>query len=431
MPIRKWLVFAVLSTLSSLPALSAQDLLVCSIASRSVLRYDGTTGAFKAQFIPPGGVGYDNSITYGPDGKAYVSSYLSTNVPPGFVTQHDGVTGALLSVFVSGPSGGLIGPTYIIFGPDGNLYVSDGGGPENGTAAVKRYNGTTGASMGGFTSGETVQVYNPQGLRFGPDGHLYVADSVNILKYNGTTGAFMGVFVTGNYGNVTVPHPLRAPIGLTFGPDGNLYVASNANGMVLRYNGYDGTYMGVFATGSGLYHPHGVIFGPDGNLYVSDEASQVLRYNGTSGTFMDQFVTTGSGGLNVATGMTFTPAPPPPGPQYNVCLLYDPNKAAKSGSTLPIKLQLCDGAGRNLSSAGITLHATSLTMTSTSTSSIVVEDSGNANPDNDFRFDSALGGSGGYIFNLSTKGLALGSYKLNFSVTGDTATYAAPFQVTK
>jgi hypothetical protein len=116
------------------------------------------------------------------------------------------------------------------------------------------------------------------------------------------------------------------------------------------------------------------------------------------------------------------------GPLYDVCLLYDPTKAVKSGSTIPIKLQLCDGTGNNLSSASITVHAVSITQTSTSISG-PVEDSGNANPDNDFRFDSTLGGTGGYIFNLSTKGLTTGTYNLNFTVTGDSAVYAAAFQV--
>jgi len=115
-------------------------------------------------------------------------------------------------------------------------------------------------------------------------------------------------------------------------------------------------------------------------------------------------------------------------PLYNVCSLYDPTKAAKSGSTIPIKLQLCDGTGNNLSSPSITVHAVSITQTSTSISG-PVEDSGNANPDNDFRFDSALGSTGGYIFNLTTKGLETGTYNLNFTVTGDAAGYAAPCQV--
>ena len=84
--------------------------------------------------------------------------------------------------------------------------------------------------------------------------------------------------------------------------------------------------------------------------------------------------------------------------------------------------------GSNLSSPSLTLHAISVTQASSSISGPVV-DSGNANPDNDFRFDSTLGAAGGYIFNLSTKGLTTGTYNLNFTVTGDSAVYSAPFQV--
>jgi hypothetical protein len=103
--------------------------------------------------------------------------------------------------------------------------------------------------------------------------------------------------------------------------------------------------------------------------------------------------------------------------------LYDPTKAVKSGATLPVKLQLCDGSGNNLSSSSLTLHAVSITQSSTSISG-AVQDSGNANPDNDFRFDG-----GRYIFNLNTLGMAAGSYNLNFTVTGDSFVYSTPFQV--
>jgi hypothetical protein len=113
---------------------------------------------------------------------------------------------------------------------------------------------------------------------------------------------------------------------------------------------------------------------------------------------------------------------------YGVCLLYDPIKAAHSGATLPIKLQLCDANGNDVSSWSITLHATSVTQLSTSTSG-QVEDAGNANPDNDFRYDASLGPTGGYIFNLKTTGLSTGTYNLNFTVTGDSGAYSAPFQV--
>ena len=59
-----------------------------------------------------------------------------------------------------------------------------------------------------------------------------------------------------------------------------------------------------------------------------------------------------------------------------------------------------------------------------------VQDAGNANPDNDFRFDALLGGSpGGYIFNLKTSGLTTGAYELRFVIDGGSTVYAAPFQV--
>ena len=105
-------------------------------------------------------------------------------------------------------------------------------------------------------------------------------------------------------------------------------------------------------------------------------------------------------------------------PLYSLCLLYDPAKSHKSGSTVPLKLQLCDENGVNVSSADIVLHATGLTKTDNSASP-AVEDSGDANPGDDFRYDATLGGTGGYIFNKSTKGLSAGTWKISFSVAGD------------
>jgi hypothetical protein len=114
--------------------------------------------------------------------------------------------------------------------------------------------------------------------------------------------------------------------------------------------------------------------------------------------------------------------------RYHICLLYDPTKAVQSGATYPIKLQLCDANGSDLSSSTIALHATSVTQVSTSISG-EVQGAGNANPDSDFRFDSTLGSTGGYIFNLKTSGLTTGSYDLNFTVAGNPLIYAVPFQV--
>ena len=105
---------------------------------------------------------------------------------------------------------------------------------------------------------------------------------------------------------------------------------------------------------------------------------------------------------------------------FNVCALYDQTKAVKQNATVPVKFFLCDASGRDVSSASIVVSAVSLAPKAGSLSG-VVEDAGNANPDNNFRFDPTLGPSGGYIFNLSTKGLGAAIWNLSFTVNGQTS----------
>ncbi|HEY0377924.1 MAG TPA: ExeM/NucH family extracellular endonuclease [Pyrinomonadaceae bacterium] len=107
---------------------------------------------------------------------------------------------------------------------------------------------------------------------------------------------------------------------------------------------------------------------------------------------------------------------------YGVVALYDQTKANKSGSTIPVKLQLTDAAGNNLSSPSLVVHVTGIAPAPSGTDF----DSGNANPGNNFRYDPTLGG---YIFNLSTKGFAPGEYTLSFAVAGDPVTHTLKFVV--
>jgi hypothetical protein len=110
--------------------------------------------------------------------------------------------------------------------------------------------------------------------------------------------------------------------------------------------------------------------------------------------------------------------------------LFDQTKAYKSGSTIPIKLQLLNASNGNLSSSANALVARDLRRLSSNTTAPVV-DSGNANPDYAFRYDPTLGGTGGgYIFNLSAKGLASGQYVLSFYAGSDRSFfYTVKFEV--
>lgn len=115
---------------------------------------------------------------------------------------------------------------------------------------------------------------------------------------------------------------------------------------------------------------------------------------------------------------------------YGICKLYDSSKSHRRGSAIPLKIQLCDSAGTNLSSAGVTVTAVQLIHVSSNASG-VVEDTGNANPDHNFRYDATLGGSGGYIFNLDTNALQPGTWIMRVEVSGDPTVHATEvmFQV--
>ena len=111
-------------------------------------------------------------------------------------------------------------------------------------------------------------------------------------------------------------------------------------------------------------------------------------------------------------------------------MLFEQTKAYKSGSTIPVKLQLLSASNSNISSSATALVARDLRLMSGNTSAPVV-DSGSSNPDYTFRYDATLGGTGGgYIFNLSTKDLVPGQYVLSFYVGNDRSFfYTVKFEV--
>jgi WD40 repeat protein len=180
----------------------------------------------------------------------------------------------------------------------GNLFVS---GNSSFPAAVLEYNGTTGASLGTFASGNGLS--SPQGLAFGPNGNLFVSSSDGVLEFNGTTGAFITTFVTS-----TISTPvLSGPLDLVFGPNGDLFVSSSSTNAVLEYNGTTGAFVKAFASGSPLNNPKGLAFGPNGDLFVSNaNTNSVLEFNGKTGALVGTFAS--GGGLVNPTYLVFQPS---------------------------------------------------------------------------------------------------------------------------
>ena len=109
--------------------------------------------------------------------------------------------------------------------------------------------------------------------------------------------------------------------------------------------------------------------------------------------------------------------------------LYDEARPVKSGSVIPIKVQLVDVNGVNVSSAAIALRAEAVTRISEQVADLDPADAGNANPGDSFRYDASLQG---YVYNLSTAGpppLGKGTYALSFTATGDPAVRRVQFAV--
>ena len=90
------------------------------------------------------------------EGALYVASRF-----PNEVRAFDAMSGAP-SAFVTSGSGGLIDPTSLAFGPDGNLYVTS-----TGDDAIRRYAGSNGAFLGVFVASGSGGLDVPFDLAFG------------------------------------------------------------------------------------------------------------------------------------------------------------------------------------------------------------------------------------------------------------------------
>jgi hypothetical protein len=334
-------------------------LLVANYDTNSVLRFDEVTGTpapspgnTDATFVSKnsGGLYEPMGLVFGPhDHHLYVSSGFfggkAGNGHPNAVLSYDGTTGAFVENFTQDSNLNLTSTRGVVFGPDGNLYVSDGTGTGDGTVVV--YDGTTGSFIKDLFPRGTGGLSHPQGLVFGPDGKgdggldLYISSALtnSILRYDFTSG-LVDTFVPGGSGG------LDHPIGLTFGPDGNLFVASLGlqSGLpsVMRFDGTSGAPMPSAGNGGavfiasgfgGLSSLTGLIFGPDGkndggqDLYVPTadgqsvnrakaSTSTVLRYDLTGapapspGNTGAAFIAAGTGGLDNPAYLTFTETDP-------------------------------------------------------------------------------------------------------------------------
>jgi hypothetical protein len=242
-------------------------------------------------------------FVFGPDGDLYVanaykdaSQILRFAGTPGAGGKH-----AFREIFVErhAANPGLDHPFAVVFGPDGNLYVSSQDsnlvGRYYGPGASK---GTPGAAMphppalrtvdrdtlppGTFVPSHKTAAIGVRAVRraiFGPDGDLFVADrdTDSVKRYDGASGALRRDY---QHGRLTTPvHLLMRP------GDGALLVGSRDRHAVLAIDVESGSVATLVQPRAGaLRAPSGMAFGPEGKLYVcSRDGRHVLRFDATTG----------------------------------------------------------------------------------------------------------------------------------------------------
>src|SRR5262249_52193680 len=206
-----------------------------------VLRYDGQTGAFINKVVAdtdPHNPYDPRGMIRGPGHSLFVGDLgdlgnLDGTGRPGRLAQFDEKTGAWIrDLSPTVPFTTDNGPRGVVIGPDGNLYVAVRNFSPLG-GEVMRFNPATGAFLGDFVdSSPTNDLNRPEGLVFGPDGNLYVtsfradaSDTDKILEFNGKTGAYVGKI------DLDVVGGDRAfAQALLFGPGGKLFVPITGNG---------------------------------------------------------------------------------------------------------------------------------------------------------------------------------------------------------
>jgi DNA-binding beta-propeller fold protein YncE len=385
------------------------SLYVSSNNTNAILRYQGplagspgaplpASGRSGATFVTPssGGLFQPLNSVFGPDGNLYVDGGQNLSI-----LRYNGTTGAFIDTFVPGGRGDLAAGRGMVFDQDGRLYVTDSG---NG---VHRYD-AQGNFLGDFlVNAVSPELSKPQGMAFDAQGNLLITcrDYNTVVRYDrgvvvslsaasatpvsmdyatadgsalagsdyyaqsGTvtfapgqtsrrillatqeepvldgnesfsvqlSNATGGATITTGSAAVTIVDPTRqfsvadasAVEGdhtahyrgafvqgipgeginmVTFGPDGNLY-ANGSTGPgsqgIKRYNGTTGAFIDQFVADGSLHGSSSPVFRA-GYLYLAAGiTNEVLRYDATTGAFVDAFVTAGSGGLSSPQTLAF------------------------------------------------------------------------------------------------------------------------------
>ena len=259
-------------------------------AGNGLYRFSGDGGPASSATLY-----FPSSLLPDPAGNVFISELGQNRIrkvaPDGTISVYAG-TGIQGYSGDNGPAtkANLSFPSYMTFGPGGNLYFSD-----SVNSAIRKIdrNGTISTYVSSGTSG----IFDlPYGIAFDGAGYLIIADSshnrirvvdpavTTITTIAGTGDA--GFFGEGVKGTLAM---LNKPVGLVYF-NGAVYFCDSKNNRVRRIaasdltittvagNGQaDYTGDGMMAVNAALNNPQGLTFDSGGNLYIADESNYVIR----------------------------------------------------------------------------------------------------------------------------------------------------------
>jgi len=178
---------------------------------------------------------------------------------------------------LNGPPVCSAGPTDMVLGPDGNMYVSLA--QLNAIAQVTPLGAITVYPLDPNVFPLVgPQDEGPRGIAIGPDGNIW---------FNHTTSSKIGRMTLA--GTVLNSYQAGTPGSggrITTGPDGNMWFTETSDNKVGRLNIASG-HIDLFPTPTASSYPHTIVAAADGNLWFTEKDANQLGRITTSGVITE------------------------------------------------------------------------------------------------------------------------------------------------